>query len=354
MYNKLLTIVFWLVICIFSNTCSINLNAQQDEFKPYAVGFYNMENLFDTVDDPFVRDEEFLPDGQKAWTDEKYNHKIASMASVVSQVGKNMCQDGLSLLGVSEIENASVLQDLIAHPLLSARNYDYLHIDSKDRRGIDVALIYDKDVFEPQGVKSFFVDLSKEDEENARITRDVLLFEGYLDGEHIYITVNHWPSRSGGEKRSEYGRIRAAEVNRYILDSLQASNPNTRMIVMGDLNDNPDNSSVTKVLRAEKKMKKVNHTEMYNPMQSMYDSGFGSNAWRDRWSLFDQIIISPGLLNRNDKGLFYHKAEIFKKGFLLQKKGQYKGYPFRTFDGDVYQGGYSDHLPVCIYLLKQA
>lgn len=352
MYNKKIAIVCWIILFQFGSQLQ-DMFGQNHEYIPYAIAFYNMENLFDTFDDPIVSDEEFLPKGQKAWTDEKYNHKIASMASVVSQLGKDMCQDGLSLLGVSEIENAAVLRDLISHPLLSNRNYDFLHIDSKDKRGIDVALIYDKDVFEPQGLKNYFVDLSKGGSKSARITRDVLLFEGLLGGEQLYITVNHWPSRSGGEKRSEFGRIRAAQVNRHILDSLQVINPKARLIIMGDLNDNPDNDSVVKSLRTEKKMKKVDLTKMYNPMHEFYNDGFGTTAWRDRWSLFDQIIVSPGLLNRNNKSFFYHKAEIYKKGFLLQKKGKYKGYPFRTFDGDVYRGGYSDHLPVCIYLLKQ-
>lgn len=291
-YFTLLSIVF----------CTVSMNpqiqAQETKFSAYGIGFYNVENLFDTVNDTLINDEEFLPEGKKAWTLEKYKQKIASTASVIAQLGKGVCKDGLSLLGVSEIENETILQDLVAHPLLASRNYGYLHKDSRDKRGIDVGLIYDKDVFQPLDTRSFYVDISKGDTTNYRKTRDVLLFSGLLDGEVIHVTVNHWPSRSGGEKRSEHGRIAAAKVNRMILDSLLVKDPDAKLIVMGDLNDNPDNDSVKKFLQAKKKEKKVADGEMYNPMLELYDKGLGTTAWRDRWSLFDQIIVSAGFLKK--------------------------------------------------------
>jgi len=207
-----------LFLCSF-----VGITAQNSEYKPIAVGFYNVENLFDTKNDTLIDDEEFLPDGKKAWTEDKYNEKVANIASVVSQLGKELCPEGLSLLGVSEIENESVLVDIVSHPMLVSRNYGVLHHQSKDKRGIDVSLIYDKDDYEPISQKGYYVDIfktqdkeSEEDEGKKRYTRDVVLYTGLLSGEKIHITVNHWPSRSGGEKRSAWKREAAAKVNRHI------------------------------------------------------------------------------------------------------------------------------------------
>lgn len=326
--------------------------AQSGEFEAYAIGFYNVENLFDTLDNPQISDEEFTPNGDKLWNAQKYNAKVANIASVVSQLGLELCKDGVSLLGVSEIENDTVLESIISHPLLASRNYGYVHHSSTDKRGIDVALIYDKDVFSPTSVKPYPVR-KKNAKKGYRPTRDVLLVSGDLAGETIHVTVNHWPSRSGGQKRTDNFRKSAAMVNRCILDSLLAQDPGSKLIVMGDLNDDPNNESLTKVLKAEKKTKSVDVAEMYNPMYSLYDKGLGSNAYRDKWSLFDQIVVSEPLIRKKSKGLRFHKALIYNKKYLIQKTGEYKGYPKRTFSGDVFQSGYSDHFPVYIYLIKE-
>lgn len=326
------------------------LNAQTDQFKSYSVGFYNLENLFDTINNTQIKDEEFTPDGDRVWNSEKYFDKIANLASVISQMGLELCPDGLAILGVSEIENDTVLMDLIKHPLLTGRNLGIVHQNSIDERGIDVAMIYDKDVFEPKNVQLYRVPHPKGPEK--RPTRDVMLVSGLLDGELIHLTVNHWPSRSGGEKRSSPFRNAAAQINRQIIDSLVRMNSSSKILVMGDLNDDPINESVTNYIRAKKKEKSVQSGDFFNPMYKYYKKGIGSNAYRDRWSLFDQILVSSGLLNKKD-GVYFHKALIYNKKFLIQNFGKYKGYPFRTFDGAVYQGGYSDHLPVYVYLLKQ-
>jgi len=359
--DNLLRITFLLLVFFGSYTQA------QDAFQPIAIGFYNVENLFDTKNDTLIDDEEFLPEGKKAWTQVKYEEKVANVASVVSQLGKDLCPDGLSLLGVSEIENEGVLLDVISHPLISGRNYGVLHHESKDKRGIDVSLIYYKDIYEPISQKAYFVDIFKEkdtdtsagnDAENEeadsykRYTRDVVLYTGLLAGEKIHLTVNHWPSRSGGEKRSEWKRKKAALVNRHILDSLLVEDPQAKFIVMGDLNDDPSNKSLTSCMVAKKKYQKVKKNDFFNPMYEIYDSGQGTTAYRDRWSLFDQIIVSHGLLRKSDPNFHFQKAVIYKKKYLIQPLGKYKGYPKRTFNFDVYQGGYSDHLPVIAYLLK--
>ena len=255
------------------------------------------------------------------------------------------------MLGVSEIENDTVLRDLIKHPLIANRNYDIVHRNSKDRRGIDVALIYDKDVFEPLDVTMHPVNIFKLG--SSRPTRDVMLVSGLLDGELIHITVNHWPSRSGGQKKSAKYRNLAAAVNREIIDSLHAKDPASKIIILGDFNDDPTNESLTQYLRAKGKIKSVGADDMYNPMMAYFKKGKGTTAYRDRWSLFDQLVVNKPLIDKSGDGLKFHSANIFNKKYLIQKWGKYKGYPFRTFDFDEYQGGYSDHFPVYIYLLKE-
>ena len=338
------------IIYAFLLLAFYSTEAQEKQFKAFAVGFYNVENLFDTVDNRMIRDEEFTPDGKRVWTHEKYSDKIANLASVISQLGLSLNPEGISLLGISEIENDTVVIDLINHPLIRSRNYGVVHHNSPDGRGIDVALIYDKDVFKPISVKPYKVDI--ESLGSSRPTRDVLLVSGELDGELIHVTVNHWPSRSGGEKRTAKFRNKAAEVNRMILDSLLLDDPTAKFVVLGDLNDDTNNESLTKFLRAKFKPKSVGTDDMYNPMHALFQKGNGTTAWRDRWSLFDQVVLSKAWLDKKQDGLYYHKAVIFNKKYLIQKWGKYKGYPFRTFDGDEYQGGYSDHFPVFVYLLK--
>ena len=333
------------------------LMSQKTLYKPVAIGFYNVENLFDTQDNPEIRDDEFTPGGDKVWNQEKYDEKVANIASVISQLGRERCKEGLSLLGISEIENDTVIQSIVDHPLLASRNYGFVHHSSRDKRGIDVALIYDKDNFVPQNTEAYWVDTSRKSDKpgyKPRPTRDVLLVSGLLDDELIHITVNHWPSRSGGEKRTASLRNKAAQVNRHILDSLLVLDPKAKLIVMGDLNDDPNNDSLKKHLSAKKKTSQVEETDMFNPMYALFDKGYGSNAYRDRWSLFDQIVVSEAFINEDTPGYKFNKAVIYNKKFMIEKKGEYRGYPLRTFSGDVYQGGYSDHFPVYIYLFKES
>ncbi len=327
------------------------LIAQDTQYKAYSIGFYNVENLFDTLDNTEINDEEFTPGGKRSWTKDKYEDKIANLASVISQLGKEMTPHGLAILGISEIENDTVLNDLIRHPNLASRPLSTVHHNSSDRRGIDVAMIYDTTQFKPLNVKAFPVPNPKG--ESSRPTRDVLLVSGLLNDQLIHCTVNHWPSRSGGEKRSFEFRNNAAKVNRSIVDSLTMNDPDAKIIIMGDLNDDPTSESIKTHLRAKYKKKAVGPDDLYNPMHQFYKKGYGSNAYRDKWSLFDQIIVSHGLLEPQDNALKFYKAQIFNKPYLIQKFGKYKGYPFRTFDGDNYVSGYSDHLPVFIYLLQE-
>lgn len=340
-----------ILVCLFSIFISQGISAQKKNYKVVCVGFYNVENLFDTEDDPDISDEEYTPEGKRSWTKDRYETKIEHLAYVISQLGIEKTPTGASVVGLSEVENLKVLEDLIAHKYLKERNYQIVHKDSPDRRGIDVALIYQKDHFELKDTSWLLVDL-RTPEDEYKPTRDVLYVAGDLDGDYVHFLVNHWPSRSGGQKRSDPGRKLAAKVNKTVVDSLNHTDKNAKIIIMGDLNDNPSNDSIKKVLNAKSKVSEVLDGGLYNPMWEMFDRGVGSNAYRDTWSLFDQMILSEALLDKNQEGYFYYQTIVFNQKFLVQKKGHFKGYPLRTFGGSEYTAGYSDHFPVFSYLLK--
>lgn len=331
---------------------SLHLFAQKGEFKVAAIGFYNLENLFDTLDSPTTNDADFLPGGRLHWTSEKYWSKQGNMAKVISQLATEKTPDGLALLGVCEIENRSVLEDLVAHPLLKNRNYQIVHYESPDERGIDVGLLYQPKYFTVTGSKSIPVMLF--DKDSARdYTRDVLYVSGQFDGEPLHVLVNHWPSRSGGESASAWRRGEAARMCRQMVDSLTALDPNAKIIVMGDLNDDPNNKSLTQVLRAVRSTDKMKAGEMYNPMYDLFMNGEGTLAYRDAWNLFDQTVLSRGLVWKKAGGWQFFKPVVFRQPWLFQEEGAFRGYPLRTFVGDIFLNGYSDHLPVYIYLIRK-
>ena len=331
---------------------TISLSAQKKEYKIGAIGFYNFENLFDTLDAPDIRDEEFTPGGSRLWNTEIYQEKLDNLTQVVSEIGTDLTPDGLSILGVSEIENRSVLEDFAAHPNVVDRNYQIVHIDSPDRRGIDVALLYQEKYFKVQHVEARPV-LIYQDNGDRRYTRDVLYVSGLYDGEPLHIMVNHWPSRSGGQAASQPNRNAAAQVCKEVCDSLTALDPAAKIIIMGDLNDDPSSPSVKEVLQAKRKKESVRQGGLYNPMYGYFKRGIGTLAWRDAWNLFDQIIVSYGLINGEMQGAQLYQTHIYNKDYLVQKEGQYQGYPHRTFSGNTYIGGYSDHFPVFLYLIKE-
>jgi len=346
---KLNPLILALIVSIF---CTSGLQAQKQEVKVAAIGFYNLENLFDTEDDPNIKDEEFTPDGSKAWTEEKYKEKLTNMAYVISQMGTDLTPNGVSILGISEIENRKVVEDLIKEPQLAERGYEIIHYDSPDFRGIDVGLIYNPQHYKVTKSTPIAVDISVGD--LKRTTRDILHVEGLFDGEPLHVLVNHWPSRRGGEKKSAWKRNKAAKMCRAVVDSLEAATPGAKVIVMGDLNDDPTSESVRSHLKAVSSKKDLRKNRfLFNPYEDIYRRGLGSNAYRDAWSLFDQVIMTESLAKESDTGYYFHKGQVFNKKFLIQRSGQYKGYPMRTFSFDKYQGGYSDHFPSFIYLIKK-
>ncbi|MBI5542016.1 MAG: endonuclease/exonuclease/phosphatase family protein [Bacteroidia bacterium] len=340
--------IFLLVVVVFF--IAANGFSQEKKYKALCVAFYNLENLYDTVNDPNKNDEEFLPDGGNKWNTEKYNKKLANMSTVISQIGDEIQAKGPVVLGVSEIENIKVLQDLVASPLLAPMNYGIVQIEGPDKRGVDVALLYQKQHFTVTSSRS--VTLSIVGKPDFK-TRDQLVVSGLLDGEQMHFIVNHWPSRSGGEKKSAPLRNAAADLCKSITDSIMKTDANAKIVIMGDLNDDPSNKSLTEHLKVKGDEKLTQPGDLYNPMYKMHKEGVGSLAYRDNWNIFDQMIVSQPLLLEDKSSLRFLKARVFKKNYMVQKDGAFAGYPFRTFVAGTWQGGYSDHFPVYIVLVKE-
>ena len=343
---------FFTFLFIFSITFSFG--QQKKQYKVNTIAFYNLENLFDYEDDPLTFDDDRTPDGKDHWTKEIYEAKLKNMAKVIAEIGKGVTGISPAIIGVCEIENRRVLEDLLNQKELLLDDYGIVHFDSPDRRGIDVALLYKKKLFTPTGYKAYPLFIYDNNDRTKRIfTRDQLLVSGMLDGEKIHVIVNHWPSRSGGEARSRQKRIEAAKLNKRIIDSLFSVDPYAKIITMGDLNDDPTSPSVKKYLKANGKREKVKIKELYNPMEKMYKKGLGTLAYRDGWNLFDQIIISHELLKKDYSTYRFYKAGIYNKPYLANPRGRYKGYPYRSFVNGGFTGGYSDHFPVYILLIKE-
>ncbi len=342
------------IILLF--TCAFALSnhswAQGKKYKVAVIGFYNLENFYDTVNDTTINDEDFLPDGSYHYTEEVFWDKVHHLATVISQIGTEFTPDGLCLMGCAEVENEFVLQTLVKDSLLAKRHYGIVHHDSPDRRGIDVGLLYNPKYFTPKYSAPLFVHLDDE-EGRAHYTRDVLYVYGMLNGEPLHVFVNHWPSRRGGEEASAPNRAKAAAVCKHAIDSITAVNPDAKIVVMGDLNDDPVSPSVAVVLKAKGDLKDVKQGGLYNPWTDFYKQGIGTLAYNDSWNLFDQVMISSGFLSKDQKGFFYKEAKIFSKPWMIQQSGRYKGYPKRTYDFNKYIGGYSDHFPTYIELLKE-
>ncbi len=358
--------LYFLLLPILTKAQSIDTNITHS----IIVGFYNFENYYDTTNQMNVADEEFLPNSSKGYNSIRYNNKSAHLALVIAGIGKINNAKGISLLGIAEIENKMVLKKLAEDPMIKKYNYQFLHFDSKDTRGIDVALMYQPAHFKPYQYRSY--SLTDATHFTTYATRDILYVQGELDKTWVHILVNHWPSRRGGENASAEKRIWAATVCKRIMDSIESRDPKAKIIVMGDFNDNPNNKS-------------LKHLKMYNPFLKLFNRGMGSMAYRDSWSLFDQILLNanwpmeqenqggrskkapgtshlqPAVANLNNQyptnmqpssdacfDLIYCKSIIYRSAALTQQDGRYQGYPKRTWNGDQFNGGYSDHYPAVI------
>ena len=362
--------IVWVLFYLFTITQAI---AQSKKYTIHTVAFYNFENLFDTINDPDTFDEEWTPKGLQRWTYDKYQKKLTNLARVLAEIGSAENPDAPTFIGGCEIENRGVLEDLVKQPKLIEKEFGIIHFDSPDKRGIDVALLYQKKKFQPTSfsniplyifkkasatneIEKTIIEEKTDDElqvstKNYRVyTRDQLLVTGFMEGEEINIIVNHWPSRSGGEKKSSPFREAAGALNRKIIDSLQRINPQAKIIILGDLNDGAYNKSVKVALGAKAKKAEVKPFGIYNPFEDMAKKGFGTIAFRDAWDIFDQIMVSETLIQPDYSSYRFWKAGIYNKSFLIQTTGQYKGYPLRHSNTEI---GFSDHFPVYIYLIKE-
>ena len=326
----------------------------QKKYSVYGVGFYNQENLFDTCHDEGKRDYDFLPTGSYKWNAMKYNHKLNNMSRALADMGTDVLPNiGCAIIGLAEVENSKALDDLIAQPALSARNYQYVHIEGPDRRGIDCALLYHPSLFRVKNTRLVpYVQKLKKD--SAFYTRGFLTVSGTLADENVAVIVCHLPSRFSESFYRELG----AEQVKAIKDSLLNDDPNCKVFVMGDMNDDPIDKSMAGILKGKGNIKDVNEGDMYNPWYNiLVKEGVGTLLYQGSWNLFDQILVTPNILNKDDKkdfsSLKLWKNQIFKRDYLFQTEGKYKGSPKRTTAGGVWLDGYSDHLPVVVYLVKE-
>ena len=318
--------------------------------KDAMIAFWNVENLYDTIDDPAVKDEEFLPSAKNAWTAERYNTKLKNTAHVILEMNKGA---GPDILGMAEVENKAVLVDLTTKTELKKQKYGIVHYDSPDQRGIDVALIYKKKSFTVLSSTHVSVPLpaGPKDSVAPRPTRDILVVRGILNKKDtICILVNHWPSRLGGEEQSAPKRMAAANVLRRICDSLNVLYPNSEILAMGDFNDEPSDKSIQSFA------KYLSDPQiLYNLMDTIKAAGDGTHYYKKEKSCLDQIMVSNSLLVKKSYFVNYQTSgAIFKPDWIFAEV--YKGdglSPKRTWAGSRYIGGYSDHLPVYTILKYQ-
>ena len=301
-----------------------------------TIAFYNLENLFDLADDRLSNHGDFLPGSKKKWTYKRYQNKLRKLGFAISNIGKEETGKHPSIVGLAEIENAKVIEDLISSQHLEQCNYSYVHYDSPDERGIDVALIYDEAHFEVLESTSFGVHL-RDANGTPDYTRDILLVSGLLDGSHVHVIVNHWSSRREGEKETEAKRLASSEKVGEIIRSLHQNFHDPKIVVIGDFNDEPHNISIRQLIHAH---------NLYNPMETLRSYSRGTVFHNGKWNVFDQIFLSINFLQSSQSDFEFFKAEIFDEDFLKLFNGTYRGSPFRTYVGKRYKGGYSDHFPV--------
>lgn len=342
---------------------SLSASAQKTQ-QNYVIGFYNLENLFDIYDDPVKNDSEFLPEGKNKWTQAKYEKKLHNMAKVIRSMADNN-KRWHTILGISEIENRLVIEDLVSQPEIADANYQIVHYDSPDRRGVDVALLYKPDQFTYLDSESipfdFNSDIDFSDTDTSYFkTRDILMVHGLIAGEHFAFYVAHLPSRIGGKGGNLRGRGGEIIYNHAMM--MEEKYPGIKIVAMGDMNDNPTDDSMAKYLHGQERLENVTPGEFFSPYVSMLKAGYGSLCYQGVWSIYDLELVNYNLAHAPDGGLKIqpvtknHGKEyygvVFKRPWMTTQKGQYKGYPFRTFSNGAFVGGYSDHYPTYIVVGK--
>jgi len=303
----------------------------------FSIAFYNVENFFDTYDDPHTADDAFTPKGFMHWIKKRYFNKANKIAYVISEIGRKHTGISPVLVGLGEVENKTVLNDLLKSKYLKNLPYDFVHFDSQDRRGIDVALLYRTDFIKVLESAVFPLTLYT-DEGKPYQSRDILYVKVLLNDKPVHIIINHWPSRREGDFESDFKRLQAARLLQDIIDQISYEEDESNFIIMGDFNTDPTDKHLIDVL---------NKNNLFNPTSQLLDKTNGTISHQNRWHLFDQFLLSENF--RNNNTLRFKSAHIYQPKSLKVWKGKHKNLPFRTFLGPKYQGGYSDHFPV--YLL---
>ena len=319
-----------------------DFNATPVRHNMQTLSFYNIENLFDLTDNRHTNDNDFLPESVKRWTPKRYMNKLHKVGYAISRIGQQETGKPPAIVGLAEIENARVLNDLLASKHLEDLNYDYVHFDSLDERGIDVAILYDTKVFKVMHSETFRVELYNDDG-FPDYTRDILLVAGMLDGETIHFIINHWSSRREGQQETEFKRLAASQKVSDIINDITTKDKAARIVIMGDFNDSPQNDSVKQL---------VQHHDLYNPFETLRSFTRGTVKHQRQWYVFDQILISTNFFKSSKADFEFFKADIFDADFLKLFNGPFKGSPFRTYVGKTYKGGYSDHFPVYTILKR--
>ena len=319
----------------------------------YGIGFYNLENLFDTCHDEGKNDYEFLAEGSFKWTGEKYKAKLNNMARVLAEMGTDKLPGiGCAAIGVAEVENAKCLVDLCNQPVLKARNIQFVHVEGPDKRGIDCALLYNPQLYKVRNVK-LIPYIYNRPEDADRTTRGFLVVSGTLAKEHVTIIVNHLPSRGA----KSYAREDGGSQLRVVKDSLQKDDPNVKLFIMGDMNDDPQDASMAKCLGAKREISEVEEGGLWNPWWNVLAAGHGTLQFQGSWNLFDQIILSANLLDKSGtkdySTLKLLDYQIFRRDYLIQQEGEHRGNTLRTSAGGKWLNGFSDHLPTLVYLKKK-
>lgn len=329
------------LICYF--TIFIACGKKPLASEDYKVIFYNTENLFDAVNDPKTQDEEFTPTGTNKYTDSIYRIHLAHTAKVLGAI---LATEQPLFIGLSEIENKQVLEDLIKTAPLNQYNLGIVHQESPDARGIDVGLLYNKKLFTLN--KQEFLKVSMVSDTGFK-TRDILHATGTLsNGEMIDVFVNHWPSRREGQIESEPRRLAAASVLKAASDKVLAANANANIIMMGDFNDYPTDKSIATVLGATSIQNMASGALLYNLMQKPATGAIqGSHFFKGEWGFLDQMIISKGLVDDKKTEIVDKKADVFYRDFMIYTNRDGVQSPNKFYAGSKFVGGYSDHFPIC-------
>lgn len=339
---KLKYIPLLLISAIIINGCQSSKKSQGKSKENYArILFYNVENLFDTLDSEGVNDAEYIPTSDKKWDSERYADKLSKLSMVIASADTGYFPD---VIGLCEVENKDVVVDLLATPLLGGQDYQILHQNSPDKRGIDVALAYSKK-YKPISTSYILIDLPG----NRSHTRDILYSKGLLYKDTVHVFVNHWPSRYGGKEESDPKRAFTAQVLRNVIDSIQKADLNPQIIIMGDFNDYPPDSSLSHILNA-KPAPSDNPDELVNLAWEMNANELGSYNYKGNWGALDQFIISANLFEQGKLTADKESFIVVKKEWMLYTNKNGKQSPSRSYGGDNYYGGYSDHLPILLKL----